>query len=434
MRYKRRNGLFRARFVIWLLLVLTLLPPQAALAAGEAARDAILFDPDPTGELMGTLSPYYEDAQWGLEMIGADAAYRAGFLGQGVRVGVLDSGVNAHPDLSGRLLQGRCFVPEAADAADTGDSYGHGTRVAGLISAASEDAYLGVAPAAEIVPLKVTDGKNVKISALCAAIRAAIDEYGCKVLNLSMGVRTDFAELREAVAYAEEKNVVVVAAVGNDGGAGIYYPAGYDTVIGVGAVDSSGALYYHSNYNTSVFLTAPGVGVRSTAAPGGYVLSNGTSFAAPMVSGAAAVLLSMNPDLTPKEIRALFAATAGDAGAPGYDEAYGYGVLNLAGCVTAGAEPAPAAGEPCAFLPEYGPATAVRNNTDAEISCTYLLAVYDASGVCSEVRSVGLTLPPGGTVMVPAPEEGAYFGQFLHDGRTLSPLAAARKSFGNNAS
>ena len=409
---------------LFLFLLIGVLLASALTGGAPSAADR-------AAELMGTLSPYYEDSRWSLDMIGADAAYRAGFLGQGVRVGVLDSGVEPHPDLAERLLSGRCFLPDAPDPEDTSDRYGHGTRVAGLIAASSESGFLGVAPEAGIVPLKVTDGKSVKIEAICEAIYAAIDEYDCRVLNLSMGVRTDYASLREAIAYAEEKNVVVVAAAGNDGSSAVYYPAAYDTVIGVGAVDSDGAVYYHSNFNDSVFVTAPGAELLSTAAPGGYASCSGTSFAVSMVSGAAAVLLSAEPELTPGELRDLLAENAADGGAPGYDEAYGYGVLDLAACVAAlsGAEPVPTPQPepPCSFLPEAGPANAVRNNTDRELSCVYLLARYDESGICLGVRSVRLTLPPGETHPIDPPEGGGQFGQFIYEAGTMRPLTEARK-------
>ena len=398
-----------------------------------------LIDFDPEAELMGSLSPYFEDDQWNLEMIGAETAYRENCLGQGVRVAVLDSGVNPHPDFGDRLLPGHNYIPDASDPDDTTDGYGHGTRTAGIIAAASENGYIGVSPAAEIVPLKVTDGQTAKISAICEAIYGAIDDYGCRVLNMSMGVRTDYASLRAAVAYAEENNVVVVSAVGNSGSAGIYYPAGYDTVIGVGAVDSAGNLYYHSNYNSSVFLSAPGVDVRSTSSSGDYAYATGTSFSVPHVSGAAAVMLGMNGSLTPTEIRELLANTADDTGEAGYDESFGYGILDLSGCVEAlkGSGPSPGPGptpEPtpgpdtaCSFLPEAGPAFSVRNNTDSALDCVYLIAVYDDKGVCRKVENVKLALSPGETVSLKTPESGETFGQFLYDAVTLQPLAAARK-------
>ena len=117
------------------------------------------YEPDGEVELLGTASPYFTEAQWNLDMVCADAAFRKGFLGQGVRVGVLDSGVNPHPFFADRLLPGRNYIPGAEDPEDTADSYGHGTCVAGLIAAAAgADGFIGTAPGAEIVPLKVTDG------------------------------------------------------------------------------------------------------------------------------------------------------------------------------------------------------------------------------------------------------------------------------------
>ena len=308
-------------------------------------------EPDGDAVLLDTLPLYDPGEQWNLDMTGADAAFALDALGQGIRVGILDSGVNPHPDLDGRLLTGHNFIPDAADPEDTADPFGHGTRIAGLVAAAGDGGYIGTAPGAEIVPLKVTDGKTAKVSAICEAIYAAIDDYGCRVLNLSLGVQTDFDSLREAVDYAEAKNVVIVSAVGNDGNSTVYYPAGYDTVIGVGAVDRNGDRYDHSNYNSSVFLTAPGVEVRSTSHEGGYLTSTGTSFAVPQAAGAAAVLLGMDGNLTPGQIRDLLAGNAADRGAEGCDEYYGHGILNLAGCVAAlsgggmeqPAEPAPEA-------------------------------------------------------------------------------------------
>ena len=395
-----------------------------ALEWYEPDGDALLLE---TG-LTGSISPYYSGEQWNLDMIGAEAAYREGWTGEGVRVGVLDSGVNPHPDLADRLLPGRSFVEGAADPEDTSDNYGHGTRVAGLIAGDSDTGYIGAAPGAQLVPLKVTEGKSVKVSALCAAVYAAIDDFGCRVLNMSMGIRTDYTALREAMEYAEARGVVVVSAVGNGGTTAVYYPAAYDTVIGVSAVDDSGTVYYHANHNASVFLTAPGANVRSTAAPGGYTLSSGTSFAVPHVTGAAAVLLGADTDLTPKEVRAMLAETAGDCGPEGYDEAYGYGVLNLAGCVAVLTERANAPRPPCVFLPETGPAAAVRNDGNAALACVCLCAIYDADGICRAVETQRFTLSPGETAQLAPPEEGTRFGQFLCEAETLAPLAAARRS------
>jgi len=407
--------------------------PFAVVSEGEMRRldrAGLLEWAEPDGDvlLLGALSPYYPDEQWNLDMIGADAAFRLNCLGQGIRVGVLDSGVNPHPDFGDRLLPGHNYIQDAEDPEDTADTYGHGTRIAGLIAAETEEGYIGAAPRALIVPLKVTDGKNVKISALCSAIYGAIEDYGCQVLNLSMGVRSDYQSLREAMAYAESMGVVVVSAVGNNGSNAMYYPAGYETVIGVGAVDSNSVLYYHSDHNESVYLTAPGVDIRSTASRGGYTASTGTSFAVPQVSGAAAVLLGMDGTLTPERIRKILAETASDAGDEGYDEYYGFGILNLAGCVSLLTEGEDLPGEICSLLPETGPAAAVRSNLNEAVDCTYLLAEYDADGVCLRVQTWRFILPAGGSAELTVPDGNANYGQFIYDSNTLRPLTKARKS------
>ncbi|MBR4132470.1 MAG: S8 family serine peptidase, partial [Oscillospiraceae bacterium] len=139
---------------------------QGLLEWYEPDGEATLIDPAPDMVLFGTLSDYHEDEQWNLDLIGADGAFRRGCLGQGVRVGVLDSGIDPHPALEGCLQPGHNYIQDADDPADTADSYGHGTRVAGLIAGVNDKGYIGAAPGAALVPLKVTDGRSVKISTL----------------------------------------------------------------------------------------------------------------------------------------------------------------------------------------------------------------------------------------------------------------------------
>ncbi len=394
----------------------------------EPDGEAVLIDGAGWDEaqLAGTLSPYYDDVQWNLDMIGTETAFSQNYLGQGVRVGVVDSGVTAHPDFGGRLLAGHNYIANAWNPDDTADSYGHGTQVAGLIAASGPSGYIGAAPGAEIVPLKCTDGKSIRISDICQAIYGGIDDYHCQVLNLSLGTTEDYQALREAVAYAAEKQVVVGTAAGNETTTNVYYPAGYDTVIGVGAVDSTGTVYTRSAHNDSVLVTAPGVIVRSTYYRGsGYTSScTGTSFSVPQVSGAAAVLLGIFPDFTPGQIMALLAQTASDRGAPGLDPYYGYGILNLGGCVT---ELTSRLADPCWFLPEIGPARAVRNNTDQPLEALYLRAEYGMDGACRSVQSDVLTLQPGEPVEVEPPDGEGILGQFLCQPDTLAPLTAGKK-------
>lgn len=383
------------------------------------------YEPDGVGELLD--SSYYESYQWNLDVVQAEGSFQGNHLGLGVRVGVIDSGVNPHPDLGDRLLTGRNYMEDAEDPDDTADEYGHGTGVAGLIAGAGDHGYIGTAPEAELVPLKITDGKAIKVSAICRAIYGGIDDYDCDVLNLSLGVTGEFQSLKEAVDYAESQNVLLVSAVGNTGRTTAYYPAGYDSVIGVGAVDRDGNVSSRSNHNASVFLTAPGTDVRSLDASGSYSLHTGTSFAVPQVAGAAAVLLGIDPTLSPREIMDLLAASAIDRGTEGCDEYYGYGILNLGGSVRmlTGEEEHL---DPCSFLPETGPASQIRNNSGAVISGTYLLAAYDEDGVCLEVKSYPLQIPAYGTVEIKAPPTGSRYGQFVYETETMKPLTTERRS------
>ena len=167
------------------------------------------YEPDGEAALMDGL--FDAEAQWNLGMIGAQTAFERGCLGRDVRVGILDSGVNPHPDFEDRLLAGHNYMPDVPDPDDTADTYGHGTRVAGLVAAAGETGYVGTAPGAVLVPLKITDGKSVKISALCRAIYGGVDDYGCRVLNLSLGVLTDYESLKEAVDCLKADEVICEA-------------------------------------------------------------------------------------------------------------------------------------------------------------------------------------------------------------------------------
>ena len=381
------------------------------------------YEPDGDAVLMDGM--FDENAHWNLGMIGAQTSFERGCLGQGIRVGVLDSGVNPHPDLEGRLLAGHNYISGAANPDDTADTYGHGTRVAGLVAAVSETGYVGVAPGAQIVPLKVTDGKTVKVSALSRAIYGGVDDYGCRVLNLSLGILTEYESVKEAVEYAEAQGVVVVSAVGNGGTEAIYYPAAYDSVIGVGAVDRSGMLYSRSNRSRSVWLTAPGVDVLSTANQGGYALSTGTSFSVPQVAGAAAVLLGADPALRPAALRTLLAETASDRGAAGYDTSYGYGILDLGLALNAlgvGEEQSPL----CFTAADTEPADDLQNLTDEAVDCTYALAYYDGNGICQSVQTWTLTVPARGSTAVQPPDEDRRWAQFAFETDAGIPLAPSR--------
>lgn len=353
------------------------LPDASAISASAPAEDVALLQEDTA-----------QAPAWQLALIGAP---RDAELGKGVRVAVIDSGADAHPALEGRLAPGWNYVDGNAD---TSDGNGHGTAVCGLIAGCGEQGPLGAAPGAELVPLKCFAGETGKVSLVCEALAAAVDKYDCDVINLSLSVSVRAASrraLEEAVAYAQERGAVIVAAVGNGGTATVYYPAGLDGVIGVGSVDRSGLIYYRSNHNESVFLTAPGVDVESLARDGGYARFTGTSFAAPFVTGAAAALKSLRPGLDAEALRGLLAANAADRGLDGYDPYYGNGVLHLGRCLNAllGTE------GPCLSPPAPGETRAiVRNGADAPLEARLIGVSYDPAGRQKVEFVTPLTLEP----------------------------------------
>ena len=251
--------------------------------------------------------------------------------GRGVTVAVVDSGVDFSPQLAGRVT--------ALDLTGTGlaDCVGHGTAVAAIIAASDIQAqgmpFEGVAPAARILSVKVNSQDTGSAFLLAEGIRDAVLQ-GAQVINVSI-TTADTAVLRSAVEFALSSNVVIVAAGGNDGtgtGTGPFYPASYPGVLSVGAVDSSGALAAFSDQLSHVAVTAPGVNITS-AFPGGYQQDSltGTSYAAPFVSGVAALVRSRYPRLSARQVVARIEATADGGSGPGT----GHGLVNPVEAVTA---------------------------------------------------------------------------------------------------
>lgn len=247
--------------------------------------------------------------------------------GAGVKIAVLDSGVVPNAGLPG-LTKSVEITPFPEDLNKT---HGHGTAVASLI--AGNDPFApGIAPAAEIVSIRVSDESGKADSfALAAGILAGIDS-GAQIINISMGCVEDNPLIEEAVLYANVRNVLIVAASGNSEGAEACYPAAYPSVISVGAVDARGEHLDFSNYGTYLSLTAPGYGVNAAWPGNRYASISGTSASAPIVTGAIAATMSNQGHATMSATQAadILMKHADDAGIPGPDSEYGFGILNMA--------------------------------------------------------------------------------------------------------
>jgi thermitase len=228
-------------------------------------------------------------------------------------VAVLDSGVRSdHPDLAGKLVSGHDFI---GNDDDPQDEVGHGTAVAGIIAAAGNNG-VGIAGAAmdvAIMPVRVGDASRAPLGTLVEGIYYAVD-HGAAVINLSLGTDVESAKLKDAVDYAYNHNVEVVAAAGNQSG-GVAYPANYGHAISVAATNAEGrGLASFSSRISRVDASAPGVGVYTTAwnatSGNGWQAESGTSFATPTVAGVLALMRSVNPSLTVEDVRHALTGTA----------------------------------------------------------------------------------------------------------------------------
>ncbi|MGF1484984.1 MAG: S8 family serine peptidase [Opitutales bacterium] len=245
--------------------------------------------------------------------------------GAGVTIAVLDTALGPHPSLEGTNI---LFLdPLPAGAAELNGS--HGTSVASLIAGNGAFGITGVAPASTLLSLPVLDAEgNGNAFTLADAIVRATDR-GADVINLSLGAYTNSPVIQDAVIYAADRGVVLVASAGNDGSGALLYPAAYEQVISVAAADSSEHAAFFSNFGVGLDLAAPGVGVFAAGADGDAALFSGSSAAAPYVSGAVAGLLSLDPTLTPTQVTDLLTTYTNDPGPPGVDLQTGSGFLNV---------------------------------------------------------------------------------------------------------
>jgi subtilisin family serine protease len=243
-------------------------------------------------------------------------------------IAIVDTGVDlTHPDLVSKLVPGYNIIDDNDLPLDDD---GHGTHVAGIAAAATDNDNIGVAGVCwecKIMPIKALGTEGGSTSDVATAIRYAVD-HGAHVINLSLGGSSGTEALLSAVRYAYSREIPVVAAMGNFGSAEPFYPAAYPETIAVGASDKFDLRWEYSNYGEDIDLVAPGVQILSAYFLDRYAYMNGTSMAAPHVSGVIGLLRSMFPNKTVEVLRTILTASADDLGDPGWDIYYGAGRLN----------------------------------------------------------------------------------------------------------
>jgi hypothetical protein len=246
--------------------------------------------------------------------------------GQGVKVAVVDMGIDPNVTFAGRTIPSIDLTNDSTST--TGSTLSHGTAVASLI--AGQDSQVpGIAPASSLLSIKVLDanGEGDTFTVAQGVIRAV--EEGSQIINLSLGSSGDSTVLQEAIAYAQARGVAVVAASGNEGADQLDYPAKYPGVLAVGAIDGTLQPASFSNSGTGLGVVAPGVGLPAGWGTDQAVSFSGTSAAAPTVSGALAAILSSDHTVTPIQAMNLILAYADDMGPPGWDSSTGYGTVDL---------------------------------------------------------------------------------------------------------
>ncbi|MBU6258510.1 MAG: S8 family serine peptidase [Burkholderiales bacterium] len=275
--------------------------------------------------------PYY-GSQWHLAQIGAPTAWDS-TQGAGVTIGICDSGVMPnHPDLQANLVPGWNFV---ANSNSTADVYGHGTAVAGTAAAIVNNGVgvAGVAGAAQIMPLVVTDSTGYAYYSTIASCVTYLADHGVRIANASFETAFTSAAVQSAGSYLKSKNGLLITSAGNYGT--LNSTPALTSMIPVSATDSTDTITSWSSYGPYVALSAPGQNIYTTTWNGGYGSWWGTSFSSPIVAGVAAMMMSINPALSNAQVESLLYATAVDLGAPGRDIYYGYGRVNAAAAVAA---------------------------------------------------------------------------------------------------
>jgi subtilisin family serine protease len=308
----------------------------------------------PETEVQGSASDRPME-NWGLDKIGAKTSWSAfGVTGRGVRIGHLDTGVDAtHPDLAGKVAAWAEFDGNGNRIASAPHDSGiHGTHTAGiLVGGSASGAPIGVAPGAKLVSAMVLNGTSGTLLQVLAGMQWVLDpdgnpatDDGAQVLSMSLGAPGQYQIFEDVTNRLVAAGVLPVFAVGNSGAGNADAPANCSGAVAVGATmysdavatfSGGGRVTWEGRVYVKPDIAAPGYGIPSSIPGGRYQTMSGTSMATPHVAGAAALLLEANPRLSVERLREVLTSTARDLGDPGVDARYGAGFLDVPAALAA---------------------------------------------------------------------------------------------------
>lgn len=276
---------------------------------------------------VNVVMPQSQTVDWGHSVLKIPQLHQMGLTGRGIRIAVIDTGVDhKHPDLQGALeldTDGQPFnVTSEAFAA----AHGHGTGVAGIIGARNnQTGILGVGYESTILPIKaMRENGGGSLNEIAAGVYKSI-ELGADIINLSLGTTSNSAILRGAIHQAAKKGIIVVCSAGNAGqDNSVVYPARYEVCYAIGATNQNNQVSSFSSRGWEVDVAAPGERVLTAWRNHSYSRVSGTSFAAPYVAGAMALLLQGGMEISHSNLK----ETAIDIGEPGQDTRSGHGLID----------------------------------------------------------------------------------------------------------
>lgn len=286
-------------------------------ASSDVVEELLGYEAIDLIELDQDVSVLGEVVLWNVDRVGASSVWSVA-NGSGVSVGVLDTGIASHADLS--VSGGSSVV-----GGNFSDVHGHGTAMAGIIASQLDGSGLvGVSPAVDLYAVKIMNSSSGHLSDAIAGVQWAIDN-DMDVVSMSFGMGSYSQIFKEVLQDAYESGLLLVASAGNSGDE-VLYPAGYDSVIAVGATDKNDESTGFSSYGPELELVAPGVDINTTSLSG-YEVVEGTSASAAHVAGVAALVWSHNLSLTNEQVRGALQSSAVDLGAEGRDPFYGFGLV-----------------------------------------------------------------------------------------------------------